>query len=117
MVQLAERSYIETAFKSRSKDKQEVFRQLMLEMVELGKANNAEVVVLFLKITDKGREYFRPLLDDENISYAECTEAGNLVFQDEYRVIGEGHPNGEINTLFADCASEYIEQESSKDIL
>jgi len=113
MVQLAERSYIETAFKSRSKDKQEVFRQLMLEMVELGKANNAEVVVLFLKITDKGREYFRPLLDAEKISYAECTEAGNLVFQDEYRVTGEGHPNGEINTLFADCVSTYIEEQTS----
>ena len=53
------------------------------------------------------------MLDAEKISYAECTEAGNLVFQDEYRVTGEGHPNGEINTLFADCVSTYIEEQTS----
>ena len=110
MVLLAEQAYNRYMFRDRNKNKEEVFRQMMLEMVELGKTNNAEVIVLFLQMHEKSRKYFKTVLTNENISYANCPKVENTVYEKEYRVVGEGHPNPQMNTLFANCASEYIEQ-------
>ena len=110
MVQLAEKSYIDMVAKGRNKDERKIFLKLLAEIETLGNENDAKVVVLFLKIGDKARPVFSQELAEANIAYAECMDERNYAFEKEYTVIGEGHPNGRMNTIWANCISDYIEQ-------
>jgi hypothetical protein len=73
-------------------------------MDNLCKNNNSKFTVALLQVDTKTKSHFIKFFREQNINFAECDYplTGDMV------VPGENHPNGKMNSLWADCITQAI---------
>lgn len=88
-----------TRERSRGWKKEAVMAQVLREMHDVSQKHGARFVTVLLHAQAKNEQAIKNLLDQNDIAYLDClNESGP-----EFRVKGEGHPNGKRNSLWANC--------------
>jgi hypothetical protein len=83
-----------------------VTEQIILKMQALADSYDASFVVLLLKSKSVYSSDLVNFLQSNGVGHADCNPES---FGAAYRVTGEGHPNGQLNSLWAECISNYLE--------
>lgn len=112
LVALVETAYMNLMTRKRSLNKRLITEKILLEMNRVSKAYNARFVTVLLDASGNTKEHYMKFLSDNDIQVIDCIYEST----DELEVPGEGHPNGKMNTLWAKCISEALNDqfESSK---
>lgn len=99
LMDAAERAYMKLATRGRYKARREATESLLLEMDRLARRHGASLLVVFLFGEEETMNRYGAFLDKHGIDVADC----NFPAAPELSVRGEGHPNGKLNTLWAEC--------------
>lgn len=81
-----------------------VTEKIILEMNNLCKNNNSKFTVALLQVDDKTKFHFISFFREQNINFVDC----DYLLTDDMVVPGEKHPNGKMNTLWADCIMQEL---------
>jgi len=106
-IALIERAYMEVKTKSRFLQRRSVTEQILLQMNRVSKEHNASFAVVWLSVNPRMREHYVNFLGDYGIQCIDC----DYTITDEMRVPGEGHPNGTMNTLWAECILKALSEQ------
>lgn len=79
-------------------------QKLILEMNELCHSNDTRFAVAILLAEDAEKSEYARFLGDHDVPFIDCA----FPLTPEMQVPGEGHPNGAMNTLWANCIAEKI---------
>jgi hypothetical protein len=88
----------------------DVTRQIIIEMDKTAKQNGSEFIIVFLasENAQKKQDYLS-FFSREQLNFVDCTHP--KYDTPEMKVPVEGHPNGKLNTYWADCIMIYLDQE------
>jgi len=101
VVRLANDAYMHLATWSRSDEGAEATRRLIAAMARAARARSTPfAVVFFLTQEGKRQEYVDSFRKNE-IAYLDCVQP----LDEPNRIPGEGHPNGQLNSVWAQCIS------------
>ncbi len=106
LVNKAERAWLRYLSQSRADKHEAVTEKIVVEMQNLAESQGAKFVVLLLLDTDSYTPDFIRFLDANDLDYLNCSPP---VFGPEYRVVGEGHPNNELNSIWEQCITNYLQ--------
>jgi len=106
LVTLAETAWMTVSTRDRFLISRRVTHFLLREMKALTEAYGAELVVVLLNFEKRGETHYIDWFRKKGIATINC----NIPLTKELVVIGEGHPNGELNTRWYDCVAAYLEQ-------
>jgi hypothetical protein len=84
--------------RGRFAQKRRVTERLLQEMQQLCQAHDAEFRVVMFQHSSEVRRDYTEFCRKQGIEFVEC----DVPLTREYRVPGEGHPNGEMNRLYAE---------------
>jgi hypothetical protein len=90
--------------RSRYSQRRRVTELLLLEMQELCRTHGAELRVAMFQSSPKVRKEYTSFCREQGIEFVEC----DVPLTQEYRVLGDGHPNGEMNRLYAETIAESL---------
>ena len=76
-----------------------VTETLLMEMNKLCEKYGAKFVTVILHADDETSSYYKSRLEKSHMEFIDC----NYPLTEEMRVPGEGHPNGRMNSLWAQC--------------
>ena len=99
-----ENTYMTVKTRSRVSEKRLVTKKLILEMDRISRAQGAKFAVVLLYLFDKPG--YAAFFDKNNITYIDCA----YEIKEEMKVRGEGHPNGEMHSLWARCISQALDR-------
>jgi len=88
----------------RTSQRAAVTEQLLLEMSRACKARGTDLVVVYLFMNAENKARYSRLLEDNDVAFVDCTRPLLPAFQ----VPGDGHPNGRLNTIWAECIAAAI---------
>ncbi|MEE4185848.1 MAG: hypothetical protein V2J12_08785 [Gammaproteobacteria bacterium] len=108
LVNTAENAVINLLARQRSAQMVPAMHGILREMDAVVSGHDAELVVVLLKIDARRAAQLEEFLTQAGIRVLNCAPAE---IGPEYRVVGEGHPNDRLNTLWADCIGGYLEAE------
>lgn len=91
--------------KARSTQARAVTQQLMLEMQRLCARHGIRFTVVFLQASPHAKRQYSEFLAQEGIHFFDC----EYPFSPDMKVRGEGHPNGQMNALWASCLAAQLE--------
>ena len=78
----------------------EISKKILLEMRSVSKKNGSKFVLIFLnKLSPEKSDLYAEFLKKNSIQYINC----HFPSGKQYRVIGEGHPNGTAHKYVANC--------------
>ena len=92
------------------KDKYKFFRvrkvteKILEEMTRLCERNSIKFTVVLLHVDEKTKHHFIKFFQSRPIDFVDC----NFPLTEDMVVPGENHPNGRMNTLWADCITQAI---------
>jgi hypothetical protein len=105
-VRVAGDAYMHLLTYGRSPQGSEATKHLLLEMAALARSHSTPFAVVFL-IAGEGekqkREYF-DFFQENNVPYLDCVQP----LTEDNRIPGEGHPNGKLNSVWADCIANRL---------
>jgi len=104
VVTLVENSYMRLKTRKRFVNKRLITEQILLSMNRVSKENNAIFVTVLLDGDRNFKEHYIKFLSENNIQVIDCI----YEITNEMRVPGEGHPNDKMNTLWAKCISDAL---------
>ena len=106
LINLVKDAYAMYRFRGRAPQARPVTFRLIAEMRDLCASREVPFLFVFLANGDWRDEYVR-FLETEEIFHVDCSSP----FFDlaASRVPGEGHPNGKMNSLWANCLAEAVE--------
>lgn len=110
LVNAAENGVINLSARRRSAQMMPAMQGILREMDAMVRGHDAELVVLLLKIDAKRAGQLELFLTGAGIRVLNCVPAD---MGPQYRVVGEGHPNDQLNTLWAGCIGRYLDREFS----
>ena len=90
----------------REKQKRAVTENLLAEMNDLCAINNAELIIVILHGEEEEKADYISYLDEKHITWVDCV----IPMTPEMTVVGEGHPNGRMNSLWADRISDELDR-------
>jgi hypothetical protein len=90
--------------KERVAIKRDVTQRLMLEMDGLCKQNKADFSVILLAMNRQDKEYYTGFLNRKKVTTIDCVRP----LTPGMMVPGEDHPNGRLNTIWADCIAKAV---------
>lgn len=108
VVAIIEKAYMDFSTRKRFLEKRVVTEQILLEMNKVCSKYEASFTIILLSVRDQTeedkehKEHYVKFLSANNIQVIDC--AYDLT--NEMRVPGEGHPNGTMNTRWAECISD-----------
>jgi hypothetical protein len=85
--------------RSRHRQKVAVTERLLLEMQEWTELHGSDFAVALLEASDAERAHYSDFLHRNEIKVIDCIHP----MPPEMHVEGEGHPNGNMNTVWAEC--------------
>lgn len=104
LVALAENAWLRLRSAGRASQGRPVTQAILKEMRERCAARGVGfIVVFFWAPLDLKRDY-ASFLREHGVRYTDCTRRVTL----DLIIAGEGHPNGALNTIWADCISRRI---------
>lgn len=100
-----ENAYMWMKTRNRLLNKRLVTERILLQMDRVSVANGATFFVVFLEADDRTKNRYMNFLGENGIPFMDCVyEQTN-----EMRVPGDWHPNGKMNTLWAECISTALD--------
>ena len=103
-VRFVQDTYMRVRTRRRDSQKRQVTEKLFLELSNLAKNHGAKFLVVLLYPSEKQRLHYLEFLQANGIQVVDCT----YPMTEEMKVRGEGHPNGKMNTLWAECIGEAL---------
>lgn len=89
----------------RTAQARQVTERLLLEMDRLSKQHGARLSVLVLYASTQGKAHYVDFLERHGVDVIDCA----FPITRDLTVPGEGHPNGALNTRWADCIASTID--------
>jgi hypothetical protein len=106
LIALVEDAYMKIKTWGRMSEKRAVTEQMLLQMNNVSMHAGARLIVVLLVV--ENRQSYVDFLGKNGIKYVDC----DVAFTDAMKVPGEGHPNGRMNTLWADCIAQALMQKN-----
>lgn len=103
-VTFVEKIYMRLKTLKRGFQRQRVTEKLLLEMNEVSKKRGTTLMVILLSLKGEKKSHYRNFLEQKEIEFVDCV----YPLKSGMRVKGEGHPNGKMNTLWANCIAKAI---------
>jgi hypothetical protein len=103
-VSLIEKAYMSIKTKHRHSQKRLVTEQVLLEMKRITEQYGATFVPVLLQADREAKRHYKEFFQTHNIRDIDCVFP--LTF--ELKVSGEGHPNGKMNSLWAECIASAL---------
>jgi hypothetical protein len=110
LVAFIEKIYMDRKTRGRMSQKTAVTQRILLEMNKVATQHGATFVVVFLSVRRSTKEHYTAFLRESNIQDLDC----GYDITDEMQVPGEGHPNGKMNTRWANCISAGLGEQFEK---
>ncbi|MCU0782905.1 MAG: hypothetical protein MUF81_02430 [Verrucomicrobia bacterium] len=104
LVTLAEWSYMRLRTAGRWSQSHPATEKVLLEMRQLVERYGGELLVVLLDGTDEQREAYRTFLEKNGVACLDCSHPMTA----DLRVPGEGHPNGRLHSLWAECIGDRL---------
>jgi hypothetical protein len=104
LVAFAQDLFARAGASRRSAEPRRTTQAMLREMQALCAAHGTRLAVLFFWIDREGREDYARFLRGNGIEIVNCARPVTL----DLVIPGEGHPNGKLNALWADCISRRI---------
>lgn len=82
-----------------------VTEQILLEMNRITKQYGATFILVLLWADNDTKSHFRSFAQAHNIRHIDCAYPKTP----EMQVAGEGHPNGKLNSLWAECIANALD--------
>ena len=79
-------------------------------MRDLTERHGTRFAVAFLLAQEGRKEEYATFFRERHIPYLDCVEP----LTEENRIPGEGHPNGRLNSVWAQCISEKLADPASR---
>ena len=105
LVTRLEKKIMRIKFYSKYNNKTEVLKKIIIEMKNLSRKNGSKFFFINL---DSDRKYFssyKIFLKKNKIKFADC---GFSNISDDYRVKNDGHPNGKLHKIYAECIYDLV---------
>jgi hypothetical protein len=99
-----ENLYMRMTAHGRGEYKRAVTEAILVEINRLCAKYNAKFIVTILNAEDDTRAHYKAFLERSRIPLIDC----NYPLTEQMRVPGEGHPNGHMNSLWAECIQEKL---------
>jgi hypothetical protein len=104
IVSLAEKAFMKLKTNRRKSQKSMVTEQLLIEMQGLCNKYGISFIVAMLSFNEQEKDHYLKFLLDNNIMVADCVRQ----ITPELRIKGEIHPNGKLNSIWAECIADFI---------
>lgn len=104
-VALIEDAYMQLKTKNRIEHKRVVTESILLEMKRVSNNYGAVFIVLLLFADDKTKHHYIDFLKENKINYLDCI----FPLTWDFKVRGEGHPNGKAHSIWANQISESLD--------
>ena len=104
LVRMADDAYMHFATRSRASQGAEATKRLIGEMARKAREHSVAFAVVFLLSQDGRHEEYVEDFERNDIRYVDCVRP----LDEKSRIPGEGHPNGALNTAWAECISEKL---------
>jgi hypothetical protein len=98
-ISLMELAYMRLKTRGRWRTRRQVTEKILLEMDEVSRDHGSAFFVVFLAAGDATKKSYMTFLGENVIRSIDCA----YDFSSEYQVEGDGHPNGRMNTRWAQC--------------
>lgn len=107
LIAFIEKSYMFLKTRDRFLKKRLTTEQLLLQMNRVSVENNATFATVILYADEQTKQHYMKFLGENHIQVIDCA----YDVTDELIVPGEGHPNGQMNTLWANCISDRLKDQ------
>lgn len=87
------------------KNGEKVTEKLLLEMNELCLKSGTRLLVVMLDFIPERKYHYIRFMNDKRINLANCV----FPIREPYQVKGEGHPNGKLHSIWANCISQALD--------
>ena len=104
-----ERLVMKIRTRGRDTDKSIITEKLILQMRTLADKHDATLIVAILAIEPQNRPRYRKFFEDNNIAYIDVA----FPITKDMRVLGEGHPNGAMHSLWAESLAKFLRNHSN----
>ena len=96
--------YARWVARRRTSQRAAVTEQLLLEMKRACEANGTDFAVAFLYMNAQNRARYSELLRSHGVAFTDCAQP----LLPAYQVPGDGHPNQNLNAVWASCMAKLI---------
>ena len=103
-VRIAGDAYMRLVTRGRSRDEREATRRLLVEMARVAGEHRQPFAVVFLIAEPGQKEDYARFFGASGVPWVDCVEP----IREQDKIPGEGHPNGEVNSRWADCLSKAL---------
>ena len=79
----------------------EATKRLVLEMNRVARERSTAFAVVFLLAEEGKKDDYARFFEQNDVPWMDCVKPND----EDYRIPGEGHPNGELNSIWAECVS------------
>jgi hypothetical protein len=104
------KAYMDLKMRGRLSQMRSSTEHILLQMNRVSEEYNTTFIVVLLTADNQTKEHYMKFLRENNIQVVDCVYA----ITDEMKVLGEGHPNGKMNTLWAECISGTLKDQFEK---
>jgi hypothetical protein len=94
-------AYMHLATWGREREGPEATKRLIAAMRDLAERHGTRFAVAFLLAEEGRKEEYLSFFRERGVQYFDCVEP----LTEDNRILGEGHPNGKLNSLWAQCIS------------
>jgi len=101
---LIEKVYMKIKTMNRNSQKRLVTEQILLEMNRITEKYGAKFVMVLLMADQETKSHYMSFCKTHNIRCIDCV----YPLTPEMKVVGEGHPNGRMNSLWAECTANAL---------
>lgn len=101
---LVEKALAKGAARGRAEQGRMVTQQLILEMRALSRAHGADFAVALFDYSEEAKAQYLDFFRKNGVSVMDCYHPR----RDDLVVPGEGHPNGTLHTLWAQCIADHL---------
>ena len=103
---LGEKALARIKASGRARQGRIVTQQLMLEMSKVSAAHGADFAVALFDYSDEAKASYMDFFKINGVRAVDCY----VPRREDLVVPGEGHPNGKLNSLWAECIADYVRQ-------
>lgn len=103
-VRMADDAYMHLRTYGRGAQGPDATKRLLLEMTRVAREHSTPFAVVFLVAQEGKKEEYLRFFQESAVPYLDCVQP----LTEENRIPGEGHPKGELNSVWAECISAQL---------
>jgi hypothetical protein len=103
-VRVADDAYMHLVTYGRTSHAAQATKRLLLEMTALARSHSMPFGVVFLLAEEEKKREYVDFFRENDVPYVDCVQP----LSEKNRIPGEGHPNGQLNSVWAQCISDKL---------